>query len=340
MTYQGLRETRRPRNANTPEGIDQNGRTSRQVPSPATRVRTITASSSPDEREPLAQLLGDDVDAALLDRQPADVALAQRRAQLLLAVGQLLEHLVAAGERRAERRVRGDVGEVLVDEPAVDAGRDRGHQAGPDDGAVRLVEELPDGRRRARPGRPPRSASPGRRSPITVARRAHVASRPDHSAASLTSPRSRDPLGLDARRARGRGGCPGAVFTQASRVSSDSTNDHGGDHLSVEKVRPRAVRRAGSANATSNPAWSIVGRVGDLDGAAEPEGGRLADRHRDPLGVEVDAGGGDARRRQRDQVAADAAAEVDDRRRAEGLRPGPPGAARPTAGWPARGPRA
>ena len=30
------------------------------------------------EREPLAQLLGDDLDAALLDRQPADAALAQR----------------------------------------------------------------------------------------------------------------------------------------------------------------------------------------------------------------------------------------------------------------------
>ena len=40
------------------------------------------------QRQPLAQLVGDDVDAALLDRQPADAALAQGRAQRLLAVGE------------------------------------------------------------------------------------------------------------------------------------------------------------------------------------------------------------------------------------------------------------
>ena len=55
--------------------------------------------------EALAQVLRHDLDAALLDRQRPDAALAQRRLERLLAVGHLLEHPVGAGERGAERRV-------------------------------------------------------------------------------------------------------------------------------------------------------------------------------------------------------------------------------------------
>ena len=85
--------------------------------------------------------------------------------QRLLAVGQLLEHLVAAGERRPVRRVGGHVGDVLVEQPALDAGGHRGDQAGPDHRAVRLVEEAADVTHRplGAAGRPPRSAWPARR---------------------------------------------------------------------------------------------------------------------------------------------------------------------------------
>src|SRR5688572_18830951 len=52
------------------------------------------------ERQPLPQLLGDDVHAALLDRQPADPPFAQSGPQLLLVVRQLLEDLVPPCVRR------------------------------------------------------------------------------------------------------------------------------------------------------------------------------------------------------------------------------------------------
>ena len=55
------------------------------------RVSTSVALAVAVQVEALAQLLGDDVDAALLDRQRADAALAQRRPQRLLAVRQLLD---------------------------------------------------------------------------------------------------------------------------------------------------------------------------------------------------------------------------------------------------------
>ena len=71
-------------------------------------------------------------------------------------------------------------------------------------------------------------------------------------------------------------------------------------------VEPRVVER---------------GRVGDLDGASEAQGVEVGGGDRDPLRVEVhtrrrQAGGGE-----RDQVAADAAAEVDDRTGVEGSHP-------------------
>src|SRR4051794_2821112 len=68
----------------------------------------------PPQVEPRAQPLRDDVDAALLDREPADPALPERGLELLLLVGQLLEHLEAARERRGGGRVGGHVGDVLV----------------------------------------------------------------------------------------------------------------------------------------------------------------------------------------------------------------------------------
>ena len=67
-----------------------------------------------------------------------NAALAQRGPELLLAVGQLLDHAVAAREGGAERLVAGDVGDVRVDQSTVDAGGDRGDQPGADDRTVRL----------------------------------------------------------------------------------------------------------------------------------------------------------------------------------------------------------
>ena len=66
------------------------------------------------QREPLAQLVGDDIDAALLDGEPADAALLEGRAQGLLAVREDLEDLVGARERRTERRLGGHEGYVIV----------------------------------------------------------------------------------------------------------------------------------------------------------------------------------------------------------------------------------
>ena len=228
----------------------QKGRTSRAMPCPRARVSTSVASSSPASASRLRSCSGDDVDAALLDRQRADAALAQRRAQGLLAVRQLLEHAVAPRERGAERLVGGDVG----DRARRAAGRRRRRRPR---SRARPGSRRRRARRGSRPPAPPsapgvvvlgerreaavgRSRSPGARC---------VASRPDQSAASLTSPWS---LTHSASTPGGTSECgmPGATFTQAARVSSGSTNSHDG-------VQASASERA----AASGPS----GRVGEGD---------------------------------------------------------------------------
>ena len=97
-------------------------------------------------------------------------------------------HPVAAGERRPERLVARHVGDLPVEQVPADARRHRGHQPGPDHRTVGLVEERRHRRRRRRPGRPRRSASPGRRGRSRWPAVRRSASRGDHSAASLTSP--------------------------------------------------------------------------------------------------------------------------------------------------------
>src|SRR5207342_3249525 len=105
------------------QGLDEQGRALAGDPG-QDESRDLVAAQG----ETLTQLLGGDVDAALLDRQRADVPLAQRRAELLLAVGELLDDAVAAGERRVERRLAAHVGDLPVDQMALDAGRDRGDE--------------------------------------------------------------------------------------------------------------------------------------------------------------------------------------------------------------------
>ena len=138
---------------------------------------------------------------------------AQGRLERLLLVGQLLEHLVGARERGGERLVAGHVGDVLVDQAAVDAGRDGGHEAGPDHRAVGLVEAPPDRPRRRRGrGRPRRSATPARAPRITVARRrdGRQLRRPQRGLLHVAL--VGDPLGLDPV-GQQRCGMPGATLT-------------------------------------------------------------------------------------------------------------------------------
>ena len=80
--------------------------------------------------------------------------------------------------------------------------------------------------------------------------------------------------------------------------------------------------------------------VGDLHRPAEAERVEVGAGHLDPQRVAVDAGDGQPGPGERDQVAADAAAEVEHASRGGGQRD-PGGAVRgdPGAGWPARGRR-
>ncbi len=145
---------------------------------------------------------------------------------------------------------------------------------------------------------------------MTVARRRAEASRPDHRAASLTSPWS--------------------LTHSASTPSGDQVvGDAGGDlhaRVAVEQAldeRPRrrppvraegaAVARAASRVGVRDVEGGGVhgGRVDDGHRATEPEGGQVGLGHRDAQGVQVDTGDGDPGLRDGHQVAADPAAEVD-----------------------------
>ena len=110
---------------------------------------------------------------------------------------------------------------------------------------------------------------------MTVARRRVVASRPDQSAASLTSPWSLTHSASTPSGTRSWG-MPGATLTQASRRSRPSTNGHGGVQSSTSKVRPRPVLRAGSANATSKGPVSIAVASATITAPARPSAARLA----------------------------------------------------------------
>ena len=88
---------------------------------------------------------------------------------------------------------------------------------------------------------------------------------------------------------------PGATFTQESRVEQRLDERPGGVQSSTSKVRPLAVRRAGSAYATSKGVVSIAVASATVDRAAEPEGVEVGARDLDAQRVEVDAGSRSAR---------------------------------------------
>ena len=151
-----------------------------------------------------------------------------------------------------------------------------------------------------------------------------MASRPPQSAASFTSPWS---LTHSASTPAGTTSCgmPGAVLTQASPASSDSTNDHGGVQASSGegpaaagapgRVGEGDVERAGCrrrARRRRRPRRAGPARRGSRSATATRTGSRST-----PAAVEPGP-------RERDQVAADAAAEVDHGRGAERREPGRP----------------
>ncbi len=70
---------------------------------------------------------------------------------------------------------------------------------------------------------------------------------------------------------------PGATLTTAARSSRDRTNDHGGVQSSTRKVRPRPLRRAGSAKATANPDRSIVVASDTSTAPGRPSASRFAE---------------------------------------------------------------
>ena len=157
-------------------------------------------------------------------------------------------------------------------------------------------------------------------SPITVARRSVVASAGDQSTASLTSPPS---LTHSASTPGGTRSwpMPGATLTSERRVSRSSTHGHGGVQPSTSKTRPRPPRRAGSAKAASKPLGSIVVASPTCTAPARPEGGEVGPGHRHAHRVVVDAGRDQPGPGEGEEVAADAAAEVDRRCRPGSRRP-------------------
>ena len=224
--------------------------------------------------------------------------------------------------------------------PPSTPGRDRGHQAGPDHRAVGLVEAAADrADARGRRGRPRRSATASPAPRITVARRRTVASCGDQSAASLTSPSSEThsastPSGSSAC------GMPGATLTHrrpAQQRGHEVPRRRPAVH--VEHPPPGGTTGGvGEDHAEAGDVDVLGGR--DLHRAAEPERVEVGAGHLHPQLVAVDAGDGQPGPRQRHQVAADAAAEVEHRRGGGEARPGRRGARRPGPGWPARGRRA
>ena len=95
-----------------------------QVPLPATRVITIVASCVAVQRSRLRSSSGTTSTPRFLIVSRPMPRSRSAALQRLLPVGQLLEHLVGPGERRAERLVAGDVGDVLVEQAAAHPGGD------------------------------------------------------------------------------------------------------------------------------------------------------------------------------------------------------------------------
>ena len=124
---------------------------------------------------------------------------------------------------------------------------------------------------------------------------------------------------------------PGATFTQASR--REQLLDERPRRGPVVDVEGAAARRSDGPGRRRRRRTGVgvdVVASATITAPARPSAARLACGDRDPHRVEVDAGAGEPGPGERDQVAADAAAEVDD-----GLRGAAAAAARRGARRPA-----
>ena len=109
---------------------------------------------------------------------------------------------------------------------------------------------------------------------------------------------------------------PGATFTHgvAGRAASRRTTTAASSRRR-RRCGPAPVRRAGSANATSKPAWSSVVASATCTAPRRPSAARLASATATRTGSRSTPAAVRPARGERDQVAADPAAEVDHRRR-------------------------
>ena len=226
----------------------------------------------------------------------------------------MLHHAVGPGEGGAEGLVAGDVGDVRVDQAPVDPGRHRGDQAGPDHGSVGFVEIGTDLAHRpvgdfvgvvlAGEAGEPAVADHGR-TPLGGRQPA----RPEHGLLDVAA--VADPLGLD------------TVGDQVVRQPRGQLH-HRTPGQQVEHPRPRrgpavhvedaaaTTAPAGIGEGGAEAAGVDRGRITHLHRAGQPQRREVGAGHRDADRVLVDPGSDQAGAGEGDEVAADAAPEVDD----------------------------
>ena len=192
---------------------------------------------------------------------------------------------------------------------AVHPGGHGGHQARPDHGTVGLVEELVD------------VADPGARVVLVGQRRQSSAAdhgRPAGDGGEPRRPQSglldlalvADPLRLDAVGHQRVGDAWGDL--DAGAAGEQRLDERPGRCPVVGAEAPAsaaAPRRVGVRRAERRHVQRR--RVGDADRTAEPERSEVGAGHLDPQRVEVDPGRGQAGPGEGDQVATDAAGQVD-----------------------------
>ena len=263
------------------------------VRAPATRVTTTTAAGpSPASRSCRRSSLRVHRGAALLHRHPADAAGAQQRPQPVQGERQHVGHPVARAHGVAGRPVRGHVRDRRVEQPAAEQRGDHlADEPGPDHRAVRLVQPLAQRADRRRPragaGWPPGARRPAARRPARVA----VASGPNHSAASFTSPPT-DTHSASTPAGTASCGMPGATLATVSGTAAASSRDEGQRRRAGPRVEdpppapagpPRRVEARRAAPGHRPPAAAATRRRPRprTDRAGQAERRDVGPRHRD-----------------------------------------------------------